>query len=78
MTRREKISLIKSLMNGEKSIADLDERGYKISMWMQDENDMNFLKSFDGLKRISKADFEKEKLEKKAIHVTLQLDEKSN
>ena len=77
-TRKEKINFLHDVMNGEKRISDLLESPYHVTMLRQDESDLNYLISFDGLKRISKKDYEREKLEKKAIHVTLQLDEKLN
>ena len=73
-TRKEKINFLHDVMNGEKRISDLLESPYRVRMWQQDESDLNYLISFDGLKRISKKDYESESLSNKNYHVTLNIE----
>ncbi len=75
-TRKEKADVLQAILRGEKSIDSLKESGYKVFMWMEDINDPDYFINFNGIERISKADFEKEKLVGKGTYVTLNLDEK--
>jgi len=73
-TKKEKAELLKAILKGEKTINNLQEPGYKIIMWMEDETDPGYLKTFDGSQRISKADYEEKKLTGLSTYVTLELD----
>ena len=71
--RSEKIKLLKDLQTGKRTIAEVFNLGYNISMWKVDETDEDYLISFDGTERVSKKDYEKSMLTDKAIYVTLDL-----
>ena len=75
-TKQQKVALIKSIMNGEKTIDHLKDFNIKVSMWMQDESNPEYLKSFDGLERISKAEHESKNLSGNIILLTLELTDK--
>ena len=62
VTRKDKIEFLRGFMNGEKTIEDLQESGYSIELWKQDESDPDFFQTFDGTKRISRAEHEEKKL----------------
>lgn len=74
-TRNEKILLLKSLLKGQIKIDDLNEKGYKITLWQEDQTDPNFLVTFGSSlpDRISKQDFEQRHVSKNNINVTLDL-----
>lgn len=71
-TKKEKIILLKAMMRGEMSIKDL-KNDFKITMWMEDESDPAYLKTFDGANRITRQAFEESKKNSDAVFVTLDL-----
>lgn len=75
-TKKEKAELLKALMSGEKTIEDLKEDGFKITLWKEDETDSAFLKTFDGKQRISREEYEARRLANPGDHITLELDKK--
>ena len=73
-TKKEKVQLLESILKGEKTIADLEETGYTITMWRQDDHDPTMLKTFDGTRTISHEKYEAQKLiDNKAMYITLDL-----
>lgn len=83
-TKKGKVELLESIMKGEKSIDDLKEAGYEVTLWREDPNNPGFMQTFlngpggSGVgTSISKEEYEVKMKIGKAIHVTLELNPKS-
>lgn len=72
-TRKDKVELLTAIMKGQKTINDLKEAGYIITMWREDDLDPEYMQTFDGKIRITKIEFEARKLTSKAMSLTLEL-----
>jgi len=72
----DKKKLLKQLFTGEKTLADLANRGYKISLWRQCEHDTDMMESFAGDlvgTPVSKAEYEQQAYKPGVMRITLDL-----